>query len=661
MPVGRVRGQAPAAGSLVSSGTPIDLVISIGPATAQTFYVDADGAGVVQDGTQQHPFDTIGEAVDATEHGRGDTIRVAPGVYAEAVELKLDTILLGVQGAYHTHLMSAKISGNVVSGPDGCVIRGFTIGNAAASAVDVPPWASVEVTNCVLHSSVNGLRAGAGAEVVFVNNTVVSNTYGLRADADGVFSLLRNNIIDSNGTGVAGDADAVAVGGYNDYFENDTDLEGPASSATDLAVDPAFVDAASLNFHLRATSLVRNSGDPSAAQNDKDGSRNDLGADGGPNGVTDTLPPFASITADVSDGDAPLTVNFSAASSSDEWGIASYTWDFDIRDGLGNDAQGATVQHTFTERAPYTVTLMLEDNSGLTANATTSIAVGVITVTAWADTIAGRAPLDVQFHAVANGSYTGPVVFEWDSNGDGVADFQGPNPLRRFSTAMMENYVITVTATDADENWAQDTVRVAVLEADPDDVELVEPGIGAELVVDDAGSEIDGTTVTIPAGALSEPYVIAVSSVMNPPAVSPEFLGVPIELTPEGLTFSQPVTVTFTHPSTTAHPVEVEVRYYDSATGTWSDEGISNVVHVSGTPNDTVSFDTTHFTIFGVMGALENADVNLDAQVNAVDVQLVINAALGLPTAYPRTDVNDDGSTDAVDVQLVINGALGLK
>ncbi|MBI4558673.1 MAG: hypothetical protein HY706_13920 [Candidatus Hydrogenedentes bacterium] len=52
-------------------------------------------------------------------------------------------------------------------------------------------------------------------------------------------------------------------------------------------------------------------------------------------------------------------------------------------------------------------------------------------------------------------------------------------------------------------------------------------------------------------------------------------------------------------------------------------------------------------------------DVNGDTQVNAVDVQLVINAALGLDTGY-NSDVNGDTQVNAVDVQLVINAALGL-
>jgi len=53
-------------------------------------------------------------------------------------------------------------------------------------------------------------------------------------------------------------------------------------------------------------------------------------------------------------------------------------------------------------------------------------------------------------------------------------------------------------------------------------------------------------------------------------------------------------------------------------------------------------------------------DVNLDGVVNASDVQLVINSALGL-YAGVNCDLNEDAVVDAVDVQGVINAALGLK
>lgn len=52
-------------------------------------------------------------------------------------------------------------------------------------------------------------------------------------------------------------------------------------------------------------------------------------------------------------------------------------------------------------------------------------------------------------------------------------------------------------------------------------------------------------------------------------------------------------------------------------------------------------------------------DINLDGFVNAIDVQIAINAVLSLPYSG-NPDVNRDLLINAVDVQLVINAALGL-
>ena len=55
------------------------------------------------------------------------------------------------------------------------------------------------------------------------------------------------------------------------------------------------------------------------------------------------------------------------------------------------------------------------------------------------------------------------------------------------------------------------------------------------------------------------------------------------------------------------------------------------------------------------------ADINRDGAVNAVDVQMTINAALGIVLiGGHNADINGDGAVNAVDVQLVINEALGI-
>lgn len=64
------------------------------------------------------------------------------------------------------------------------------------------------------------------------------------------------------------------------------------------------------------------------------------------------------------------------------------------------------------------------------------------------------------------------------------------------------------------------------------------------------------------------------------------------------------------------------------------------------------------FTYVPADVAISKADVNLDGVVNAVDIQLVINAVLQKAGVNIDADVNRDGSTNASDIQVVINVAL---
>jgi hypothetical protein len=68
----------------------------------------------------------------------------------------------------------------------------------------------------------------------------------------------------------------------------------------------------------------------------------------------------------------------------------------------------------------------------------------------------------------------------------------------------------------------------------------------------------------------------------------------------------------------------------------------------------------THYGTERSVTLPDPCDVDGNGKVDAVDVQLVINAVLTSRAPYD-CDVNDDGSLNAIDIQLVINAALGLK
>jgi len=110
---------------------------------------------------------------------------------------------------------------------------------------------------------------------------------------------------------------------------------------------------------------------------------------------------------------------------------------------------------------------------------------------------------------------------------------------------------------------------------------------------------------------------------------------------------------------------------YDGQTVTNLKERTSELKPQTGTFNGIASFGEDaagelyiaslgNGTIYKIVRAVTVGDVNGDNEANAQDVQLVINAALGVGSGTFDTDLNNDGATDAADVQLVINAALGL-
>jgi PKD repeat protein len=185
------------------------------------------------------------------------------------------------------------------------------------------------------------------------------------------------------------------------------------------------VDELSFNFHLRLSSPARDGGDPGQDFLDPDGTGNDIGADGGPNGVTDYLLPVPVIAVEPSPafGDPPFTVLVDGSGSNDEWGISSYSWDFDALDGFQEDATGPEVQHTYTQDGTYTVTLQVTDNNNLVNSATTEVVVGQPpTVNVTALPAAGAVPLIVQFTTDAFDPDGGQLMYSWDFTAGGQID-----------------------------------------------------------------------------------------------------------------------------------------------------------------------------------------------------------------------------------------------
>ncbi len=148
----------------------------------------------------------------------------------------------------------------------------------------------------------------------------------------------------------------------------------------------------------------------------------------------------ADFTADVTSGEAPLTVQFTDQSTGN---VTSWAWDFN-GDGL-TDAATQNPSHQYTQAGTYTVSLMVSDGT----NSDTETKSGYITVTAGleadfsADVTAGEAPLTVQFTDQSTGNVTS---WAWDFNGDGTTDATTQNPQHQYSQA--DTFTVSLTVSD---------------------------------------------------------------------------------------------------------------------------------------------------------------------------------------------------------------------
>ena len=567
---------------------------------AETIYVDVNNASGIEDGTIVNPFNTIGEAIAATSFGRGDTVIVLPGFYFDNIVLEDNLSLVARDGSFHTFIMDAG-GGTVVTLAADSTLRGFSVGDGSVSAVDVPAGIVAEVTNCVLFNSDIGLSAGAGATLAFINNTVDGNTsFGLHGESDAIFDVFKNNVLTVNGTGVFSDANAIANGGFNLFFGNSTNYDGSAAALTDFTDDPLYVDPGVLNFHLGALSPARDAGDPDPAFDDLDGTRNDLGADGGPQGVQDLLAPLCMAMVTPMIGDSPLTVMFDGSASTDEWGIASYCWDLDSVDGDGDcDIAGPIAEHTYVIPGMYIATLTVTDNNGIQSKCTVEIVVGnnLPSASASADPQAGAAPLEVMFSGTGSDPDGGAVSFAWDfDNGDSSTQ-QSPTYVYP-ADSEPRSYVVQLVVTDDEETSTVAQVAITVTDQPVEMSQLVPEDTGGLVTIDDPDSPLDGMQVSIPAGAISEDIVVTIGQVLNPPPPPPLSFGIAVDLGPSGFIFTEPVTVSIPHSEFLVHEETIVVQFFDESTGLWSSAGINNVQHFDGSPVHIVRFDTTHFSTF---------------------------------------------------------------
>jgi len=393
--------------------------------------------------------------------------------------------------------------------------------------------------------------------------------------------------------------------GFNLFHANGVNLQGALPLPETILADPRFVDAEGLlegvtNFHLQSDSPARNAGDPSTAYANRDGARNDLGADGGPFGVIDQTPPFASAIATPDRGEVPLTVSLDGSASRDEWGIAAYAWDRDANDGLQVDAMGPLAQFTYTDRGEYRVTLTVTDHSGLSSSAEVTVFAGTNLPEASASVapVAGPAPFSVQFMGDGLDPLGGPLDFSWDFDDGFGALVSSPTHLYH-APAGAHRPRLTVTAEDG--VTASAPLAITITRSPVIAASVVLPHLPDTIRIPSRVDPFASPFVEIPPGALIEPLAIATaigSEKLPPPPLALGNAAGFAEFGPDGVPLSAPVMVSIPAFAPLDESREPAAFRFDHAAGEWSSESIAGARVVTGFGEDAIAFETVRLGDF---------------------------------------------------------------
>ena len=288
---------------------------------AVTLYVD-QRYGPGGNGSTNAPYNTIQLAIN---DNRSTDVIVYPGTYMENLSILKSIRIIGYDGP-HTTAIDGSAGSNTVSVAQGLTVWlvGLKI-SSGDNGVYQPTQGTLYLRNCIVcgnrsHGVSVEFTSGTVSPTLYVDNCIcVANggsglyIYGIGAGSygDNYIPTVRayNNILIGN-TRYGLELNVVnyhsdkpfdygqIIVDYNDYFENASGnysaLFGPGGrfspGAHSISIDPGFVGGSAYtcnqDYRLSDTSACRNTGAFGIGWLNPDGTRNDIGAYGGPGAAT---------------------------------------------------------------------------------------------------------------------------------------------------------------------------------------------------------------------------------------------------------------------------------------------------------------------------------------------------------------------------------------
>jgi hypothetical protein len=290
---------SPGTATLDGSQNEGDMAIEANGNPPGTVVVAKDGSG---------NYTTIQAAINDLMYSE---IIVKPGEYKENIRITRNLTIRSYDGPLTTKLIGTAAQKDTVEVNPGStvLIEGLAISNGQ-DGIEIQENANVTLCNCVFWDNLNnGINISEDWPGAQKPTTLVYNCVIIENGASGICVgwgngrgdnypplTVRNSILASNNAYGIKLTYSDPAGGtpisldYNCYAGNKTGSYdshiGPGKNVSEgthtIYVGPLFVDGAGGDFRLQSGSPCRNAGSPGWGFMDPDGTRNDIGAYGGP-------------------------------------------------------------------------------------------------------------------------------------------------------------------------------------------------------------------------------------------------------------------------------------------------------------------------------------------------------------------------------------------